>query len=152
MAPDEKLRTTLESLQSRLVKAQEKATAAKAEGSAIADALQQGVEKLLQKIAEAEAELAQLTPTAKPATEISTPPVEQSAADIAIEKAKAKAAALATMSDAEKRAEQLKSLETRLHKARERLAKAEADNDPNIEAFRTGVAKLEEKHKELQDA
>ena len=152
MAPDEKLRTTLESLQSRLAKAQEKAAAAKAEGSATADALQQGVEKLHQKIAETEAELAQLTATAKPATEISTPPVEQSAADIAIEKAKAKAAALATMSDTEKRAEQLKSLETRLQKARERLAKAEADNDPNIEAFRTGVVKLEEKHKDLQDA
>ena len=152
MAPDEKLRTTLESLQSRLAKAQEKAAAAKAEGSATADALQQGVEKLHQKIAETEAELAQLTATAKPATEISTPPVEQSAADIAIEKAKAKAAALATMSDTEKRVEQLKSLETRLQKARERLAKAEADNDPNIEAFRTGVVKLEEKHKDLQDA
>lgn len=152
MAPDEKLRTTLESLQSRLAKAQEKAAAAKAEGSATADALQQGVEKLQQKIAETETELTQLTATAKPASEISTPPVERSAADIAIEKAKAKAAALASMSDAEKRAEQLKSLETRLQKARERLAKAEADNDPNIEAFRTGVAKLEEKHKELQDA
>lgn len=151
MAPDEKLRTTLESLQSRLAKAQEKAAAAQAEGSATADALQQGVEKLQQKIAETEAELAQLTATT-PATETTAPSVEQSAADIAIEKAKAKAAALASMSDAEKRAEQLKSLETRLQKARERLAKAEADNDPNIEAFRTGVAKLEEKHKELQDA
>lgn len=151
MAPDEKLRTTLESLQSRLAKAREKAAAAQAEGSATADALQQGVEKLQQKIAETEAELAQLTATT-PATETTAPSVEQSAADIAIEKAKAKAAALASMSDAEKRAEQLKSLETRLQKARERLAKAEADNDPNIEAFRTGVAKLEEKHKELQDA
>lgn len=151
MAPDEKLRTTLESLQSRLAKAQEKAAAAQAEGSATADALQQGVEKLQQKIAGTEAELAQLTATT-PATETTAPSVEQSAADIAIEKAKAKAAALASMSDAEKRAEQLKSLETRLQKARERLAKAEADNDPNIEAFRTGVAKLEEKHKELQDA
>lgn len=150
MAPDEKLRTTLESLQSRLAKAQEKAAAAQAEGSATADALQQGVEKLQQKIAEAEAELAQLTATT-PATETTAPSVEQSAADIAIEKAKAKAAALANMSDTEKRAEQLKSLETRLQKARERLAKAEADNDPNIEAFRTGVTKLEEKHKELQD-
>ena len=151
MAPDEKLRTTLESLQSRLAKAQEKAAAAQAEGSATADALQQGVEKLQQKIAEAEAELAQLTATT-PATETTAPSVEQSAADIAIEKAKAKAAALANMSDTEKRAEQLKSLENRLQKARDRLAKAEADNDPNIEAFRTGLAKLEEKHKELQDA
>lgn len=138
-------------MQSRLAKAQEKAAAAQAEGSANADALQQGVEKLQQKIAEAEAELAQLTATT-PATETTAPSVEQTAADIAIEKAKAKAAALANMSDTEKRAEQLKSLENRLQKARDRLAKAEADNDPNIEAFRTGLAKLEEKHKELQDA
>lgn len=149
MSPEEKLRSTLESLQTRLAKAQEKANAAKAEGSPTADALQQGVEKLQQKIADTEAELAQLAPAA---SEANAPSAEQHAAEAAIEKAKAKAAALATMSEEEKRAEQLKSMETRLQKARERLAKAEADNDPNIEAFRNGVVKLEEKHRELQDA
>lgn len=149
MSPEEKLRSTLESLQTRLAKAQEKANAAKAEGSPTADALQQGVEKLQQKIADTEAELAQLAPAA---SEANAPSAEQHAAEAAIEKAKAKAAALATMSEEEKRAEQLKSVETRLQKARERLAKAEADNDPNIEAFRNGVVKLEEKHRELQDA
>lgn len=149
MSPEEKLRSTLESLQTRLAKAQEKANVAKAEGSPTADALQQGVEKLQQKIADTEAELAQLAPAA---SEANAPSAEQHAAEAAIEKAKAKAAALATMSEEEKRAEQLKSMETRLQKARERLAKAEADNDPNIEAFRNGVVKLEEKHRELQDA
>lgn len=149
MSPEEKLRSTLESLQTRLAKAQEKANVAKAEGSPTADALQQGVEKLQQKIADTEAELAQLAPAA---SEANAPSAEQHAAEAAIEKAKAKAAALATMSEEEKRAEQLKSVETRLQKARERLAKAEADNDPNIEAFRNGVVKLEEKHRELQDA
>lgn len=149
MSPEEKLRSTLESLRTRLAKAQEKANAAKAEGSPTADALQQGVEKLQQKIADTEAELAQLAPAA---SEANAPSAEQHAAEAAIEKAKAKAAALATMSEEEKRAEQLKSVETRLQKARERLAKAEADNDPNIEAFRNGVVKLEEKHRELQDA
>ena len=91
-------------------------------------------------------------PVAAPATEPATPePVsaEQSAAQAAIEKAKAKAAALANMSDDEKRAEQIQSLQTRLTKARERLAKAEAENDANIEAFRAGVTKLEEKLQEL---
>src|SRR5690554_733024 len=149
MSPEEKLRSTLESLRTRLAKAQEKANAAKAEGSPTADTLQQGVEKLQQKIADTEAELAQLAPAA---SEANAPSAEQHAAEAAIEKAKAKAAALATMSEEEKRAEQLKSVETRLQKARERLAKAEADNDPNIEAFRNGVVKLEEKHRELQDA
>ena len=98
--------------------------------------------------AEAEAELAALgvKEDTAPAT------AEQNAAQAAIEKAKAKAAAMATMSDAEKRAEQLQSLQGRLQKARERLAKAEAENDANIDAFRSGVTKLEEKLKELEEA
>src|SRR5690606_30629569 len=104
----EKLRSTLESLRTRFSKAQEKAAAAKADGSDTAAALQQGAEKLQQKIVDVEAELAQLmasqpAPTEAPAPAISA---EQGAADIAIAKAKAKAAALATMSDDEKRAQQ----------------------------------------------
>ena len=151
MAPDDKVKANLESLRTRLAKAQEKAEAAKAEGSSTADALQQGVEKLQQKIAEAEAELAALGVTEEK-TEIAPVNAEQDAAQAAIEKAKAKAAAMATMSDAEKRTEQLQSLQGRLQKARERLAKAEAENDANIEAFRAGVTKLEEKLKELEEA
>lgn len=145
MAPDEKLRSSLESLRTRLTKAQEKAAVAEVEGSATLDALQQGVVKLQQKIAEAEAELATLT--AADTKTAPTPPAgaELDAAQAAIEKAKAKAAAMSDMSDEEKRAEQLKSLQTRIEKARARLAKAEAENDPNIEAFRTGLEKLEEK-------
>ena len=151
MAPDEKLRATLESLNTRLSKAQEKAAAAKAEGSSTADALQQGVEKLQQKIAEATAELAELTKDHAPtvAAVEAAPAAEQDAASAAIEKAKAKAAAMASMSDDEKRSAQLASMQTRLEKARERLAKAEAEQDANVEAFRTGVSKLEEKLKEL---
>jgi len=70
---------------------------------------------------------------------------EQTAARIAIEKAKQKAAALANKSEEQKRAEQIQALQSRLQKARDRLAQAEAENDPNIEAFRLGVTKLEEK-------
>jgi len=159
MSPEDKARANLESLRTRLAKAEEKVAAAKTEGSANLDALQQGAEKLQQKITEALAELtalgikdepvavpesvAPVAPVAKPVT------VEQSAAQAAIEKAKAKAAAMASMSDEEKRAEQIQSLQTRLTKARERLAKAEAENDANIEAFRAGVTKLEEKLQEL---
>jgi electron transport complex protein RnfC len=157
MAPDEKAKANLESLRSRLAKAQEKAEAAKTEGSSTADALQQGVEKLQQKIAEAVAELEALGIKDEPAkifTTVAPEPMsaEQNAAQAAIEKAKAKAAAMASMSDNEKRAEQLQSLQTRLQKARERLAKAETDNDANIEAFRAGVTKLEEKLKEFEEA
>lgn len=147
MSPAEKLRTNIESLQARLNKAQEKAEQAKADNSPTANALQLGVEKMQQKLAEAQAELADLE-KANPTTSAPVS-VEASAAEQAIEKAKAKAAALANMSDDEKRAEQIQSLQTRLQKAKDRLAKAEAENDANVEAFRTAMIKLEEKLKEF---
>lgn len=164
MSPEEKAKANLESLRARFAKAEEKVATAKAEGSAHLDALQQGADKLQQKIAEAITELTALgikdEPVAAPAVETAPPepvaaePVapasaEQNAAQAAIEKAKAKAAAMASMSDEEKRAEQIQSLQARLQKARERLAKAEAENDANVEAFRAGVTKLEEKLNEL---
>ncbi len=62
LSPGDKLRTSLEAMQSRLVKAREKAAEARSTGAATADALQQGVEKLEQKIAEIQAELSQLSP------------------------------------------------------------------------------------------
>lgn len=167
MSPVDKARANLESLRSRLAKAEEKITAAKAEGSANLDALEQGASKLRDKIAEAEAELktlgvadiplplpdapapAAVAPVPEQAPQPAAETAEQNAAQAAIEKAKAKAAALASMSDEEKHAEQIQSLQNRLQKARERLAKAEAENDPNIEAFRAGVTKLEEKLNEM---
>lgn len=156
MAPDEKARANLESLRTRLAKAQEKVAAATAEGSHTLDALQQGVEKLQQKIAEAISELTALgiSDTAVATEAVAPEPLsaEQHAAQAAIEKAKAKAASLANMSDDEKRAEQFQSLQNRLQKARERLAKAETENDVNIEAFRSGVSKLEDKLKEFENA
>jgi electron transport complex protein RnfC len=159
MSPEDKARANLESLRSRLAKAEEKVATAKTEGSANLDALEQGASKLRDKISEALAELAALgisdvaTPAAAPEPTAPAPAetatAEQNAAQAAIEKAKAKAAAMANMSDEEKRAEQIQSLQTRLAKARERLAKAEAENDANIDAFRAGVTKLEEKLQEL---
>jgi Na+-translocating ferredoxin:NAD+ oxidoreductase subunit C len=149
LSPEEKLRANIESLQARLIKSQEKAEQAKAENSPTASALQLGAEKMQQKLAEAQAELAALekstpvTPTPAPLS------VEANAAEQAIEKAKAKAAALANMSDDEKRADQIQSLQTRLQKAKDRLAKAEAENDANVGAFRTAMLNLEEKLKAL---
>ncbi|MBK8188513.1 MAG: electron transport complex subunit RsxC [Cellvibrio sp.] len=145
LSPTDKLKADLESLQTRLQKAQEKVEAAKTEGSSNLDALQQGAEKLQQKIEQTIASLKELGIDASAAPVVSEP--EKSAAELAIEKAKAKAAALATMSDDEKRAEQRKSLEDRLQKARERLVKAEAENDANVEVFRSSVEKLEIKLK-----
>ncbi len=105
-----------------------------------------------QKIVEAEAKLAEFLKDQPAPVAPVIAPAEQDAASLAIEKAKAKAAAMASMSDDEKRAEQLQSLQNRLQKARERLAKAESENDTNVEAFRSGVTKLEEKLKELEEA
>jgi electron transport complex protein RnfC len=144
-SPHEKLRANIESLQARAIKSQEKADQAKAENSATANALQLGAEKMQQKLAEAQAELAalEISNPVSPAPEHLS--AEANVAALAIEKAKTKAAALANMSAEEKRAEQIQSLQTRLQKAKERLAKAEAENDTNVGAFRTAMLNLEEK-------
>jgi electron transport complex protein RnfC len=142
-SPEEKLLANIETLQARLIKAQEKADQAKSEGSASANALQLAVEKMQQKIIEAKAELADLSATQPVKMEITQP--ELNAAEQAIAKAKARAAALASMSDEEKLAEQIESLKIRLEKAKSRLEKAEAENDPNVSAFKTAAANLEDK-------
>jgi electron transport complex protein RnfC len=60
LSPEAKLRANLESLHARLCKAQEKAEQAKTEGSPTANALQLGVAKMQEKIAEVQAELSEL--------------------------------------------------------------------------------------------
>ncbi len=150
MTPADKLRANLESLRARLEKAEEKVALAKAEGSANLEALQQGTEKLQQKVADALAELNALGATETNAPAIDAPlSAEQTAAQVAIAKAKAKAAAMANMSDEERRAQQIQAMQSRLQKARDRLAAAEAENDPNIDALRLGVTKLEERLNEM---
>ncbi len=141
LPPDEKLKANMESLSKRLQKAEEKLAAAQAEGSDTVAALQTGVDKLKGKIADVERELAELAPTqTKP-----EPAGEVDAAAAAIEKAKAKAAAQTTLSPEEKLRAQRDSLQTRLEKARAKLAKAETEGDDNVDAFRTAVDKLESK-------
>lgn len=146
MSPEEKLRDQVASLEKRVAKAEEKLNAAKAEGSDTVDALQTGFDKLQAKLEHSKAELAKLAPAAEP-----EPAAEMDAATAAIEKAKAKAAAQANMSDEEKLRDQVESLEKRLQKAQDRLAKAEADGDDNVDAFRTGAEKLEVKLAEAKE-
>ncbi len=145
LSPEEKLRSNLESLQARLSKAQEKAEQAKADGSPTANALQLGVEKMREKIADVQSELTELEN--RPSTQPN--PAEQSAAEQALAKAKARASALANMTEEEKRADQIKTMEARLQKAKERLEKAEAENDVNVGAFRKAVINIEDKLKGL---
>ena len=152
MAPEDKLRSSLESLYKRLAKAEEKAREAREQDPDKADALEQGVSKLKEKIASAQKELDELTPSSvaeptprDPATSDTSGGATADAASSAIEKAKARAAAMSTMSAADKLRNQVDSLEARLEKSRARLSKAEAENDENIDAFKAGVEKLEVK-------
>ncbi|WP_339897606.1 electron transport complex subunit RsxC [uncultured Gilvimarinus sp.] len=152
MAPEDKLRSSLESLYKRLAKAEEKAREAREQDSDKADALEQGVSKLKEKIASTQKELDELTPSSvaeptprDPATSDTSGGATADAASSAIEKAKARAAAMSTMSAADKLRNQVDSLEARLEKSRARLSKAEAENDENIDAFKAGVEKLEVK-------
>ncbi len=68
-SPEEKLRANIEAMQARLIKAIEKAEQAKNENSPSANALQLAVEKMKQKIAEAESELQEAGNPNKSSTE-----------------------------------------------------------------------------------
>jgi electron transport complex protein RnfC len=128
-SPEDAQQKTLETLRKRLATAQQKLAEAESAGSPTVDALRQGVEKLKAKLDEAEQESNS----------------QPQAAEAAIAKAQAKAAAQATMTDEERARAQREALEKRLEKARQRLSKAEQENDDNVEAFRAGVEKLEAK-------
>ncbi|WP_439510792.1 electron transport complex subunit RsxC [Marinimicrobium koreense] len=150
MSPEDKLKSSLESLYKRLAKAEEKAKAAQESGDDKADALQQGVDKLKQKIADTQQELSELAPStvAEPS---SASRHTDDVASMAIERAKAKAAAMETMSAEDKQRAQIESLKARIEKARQRLEKAEAEQDENVDAFRTGLTKLEDKLQQLTE-
>ncbi len=160
MSPEDKLRDQLQSMSGRLEKAHAKLEQAKTEGADTVDALQTGYDKMLAKQGKLRDELRALNPAAPELADstlaTAAAPTEPDAATAAIEKAKAKAAAQASMSPEEKLRDQIESLEKRLDKARQRLAKAEADNDENIDAFRAGVekneAKLQQAKADLENA
>ncbi len=147
MAPDEKLRSNLESLNKRLQKAQDKLAAAKSDNADTVDALQSGVDKLKEKIATAEKELAQLPPVATEPVNTET----TDAASAAIERAKAKAAAQASMSPEDKLRDQLTAMATRIEKAQSKLVSAKADNAETVDALQMGLDKMLAKRQKLRD-
>lgn len=149
-SPKEQLEQAIASLRKRLETAKQKHAEAQEQHSPSTDALKLGVEKLEEKLntnLEQLASLAQNQSTAAPSNH-----QVNDAAQAAIERAKASAAAKANMSPEEKQLAQLKSLEARLAKAKLRFQKAQQENDENLDAFANSVAKLEEKLKEAQDA
>ncbi|WP_073275525.1 electron transport complex subunit RsxC [Microbulbifer donghaiensis] len=75
-------------------------------------------------------------------------PEEKSKAQMAIEKAKAAAAARASMTDADKLAADIEALKARVAKAEARLEKARAENDSNVSAFEAAQEKMQSKLEE----
>lgn len=152
LSPVDKLEKSLASLNKRISAAQERLKEAEASNAPTIEALKSGVEKLQQKVDATQKELdeAKANNAHTPSESVADAPTK-SAAELAIEKAKAKAAAQASMSDEEKAAAKAEALKTRLEKAKVRLKKAEDEQDDNLDAFKAGVDKLEQKLAELTD-
>lgn len=145
-SPLEAQRNAVTTIEKRLAVAVEKMEEAEREGKPTLAAFTQGVEKLRVKLAEAQAELAELEK--QPQSIANAVPNDPAAAAIA--RAQAKAAASATMSPQEKHAEQVQSLRIRVDKARAKLAEAEASGSEHVDALRAGLEKLETKLADLE--
>jgi len=147
MDPREKLASNIESLNKRLAKSEDKLAQAKSDGGNTVEALQTGLDKLKEKIATAEKELGEL-PAAT--ARIPAAPAELDAASAAIERAKAKAAASASMSPEEKLKDQLTSMTGRIDKAQSKLAKAKSEGSDTADAMQLGVDKMLAKREKLR--
>ena len=143
-SPVEAQRNAVATIEKRLAVAVEKMEEAARDEKPTLAALTQGVEKLKQKLADAQAELAEMEKQPEAPVSDQTAP-QQDAAAAAIARAQAKAAAAANMSAEEKHAEQRQSLRVRAEKARAKLAEAEASGSEHVAALRTGLEKLEAK-------
>jgi electron transport complex protein RnfC len=186
LSPREKAQHAVDSLNTRLQKAQQKLSEAQAENSDKLEIFSSTVQALQQKLIAAEAELSQfpaaaetitaaavasIEVTATPATatrapETNAPETSTSetkapetkvtatgdAAQDAIARAIAKREAAASMSDEQRLKNALDSITTRLEKARQKLAKAEAENDDNTAIFAAAVTKLTVKLADASDA
>ena len=148
LTPAEKAQRNVDSLQQRLVKAQQVANDALEKNLPTLDALQLGVAKLAKKLEDARAELAQST--GSDVTEAAADAATTSAADAAIAKARARAAATASLSAEEKHANHIASLEKRLEKASLRLQQAEQEGSEHIDVLRDSVSKLRDKLAQAQ--
>ena len=136
-------------LRKRIATAKEKLAEAQAENKPSASALEQGVEKLEAKLADA-LKILDATPNNTEASALKEdPPLD--AASAAILKAQEKAKAAASLSPEEKQTAAIASLEKRIEKAKDRLKNAQENNDDNIEAFTISVQKLEDKLSQMKN-
>lgn len=139
-SPKEALEKKIATLKERIGVTEEKL--AEADDESLRTALQNGLDKQQTKLKDAEQQLAETpdqleAPTATPETE--------DAASVAIARAQANVTAQASMSDEDKLKASVESLQNRLKKAQKKLTSAEAEGSEHIDAFRTGVEKLQAK-------
>ncbi|MAT51740.1 MAG: electron transport complex subunit RsxC [Porticoccaceae bacterium] len=143
----EQLETTVASLKKRIASA-EQAIGAETADATIA-ALQSGLEKQRQKLAEAETALAGLGPDGDQKV---TDPTTVDAASAAIARAQAKAAARASMTPEQKAREDLHALDQRIAKARDKAQAARAEDSEHAATLESALEKLEEKRRGLIEA
>ena len=135
---EEQLRQTVVALEGRIEKAKAKLDEARAGESEHVNALQAGLEKLQNKLLDAQQQLN--TVTAQPSTADDD---TADAASSAIARAQARVAELASMSEEDKLRETVASLKSRLEKARIKLRDAEAERSEHVDSLRTAAEKLQ---------
>ena len=135
---EEKLRQTVVALEGRIEKARAKLDEARAGESEYVNALQAGLEKLQDKLLDAQQQLNAI------ATQPSAVDDDSGdAASSAIARAQARVAELASMSEEDKLRETVTSLKSRLEKARIKLREAEAERSEHVDSLRTAAEKLQ---------
>lgn len=144
-SPKAQLEGKIASLHERIASAEAKL--AETEDETVKTALLSGLEKQRQKLADAQQQLADLG--ADGDTPVNDAPALDAAA-AAIARAKAKAESLAAMSEAEKLAASVQSLENRVTKARDKLAAAQQGGSEHIDSLQMALDKLEAKLAEAQ--
>ncbi|MDP1519961.1 electron transport complex subunit RsxC [Porticoccus litoralis] len=138
-SPNEALQKKIASLRERIAITEQKI--AEADDEALKTALQNGLDKQIGKLKEAEKQLAE-TPAGDA---VLTPAGTTDAAAAAIAKAQARAAAMGNLSEEDKLRESIMSLEGRIEKAQAKLDEARASESEHVDALQTGLNKLQQK-------
>ena len=151
-----KLERTINSTKDRIQKLQDKLSDADDEQQ---DRITSQIKQAQVRLQDAEKQLAELSPVkattvatsaesnkqTKTSADTNATGQPKDAASMAIEKAKANNAAMASMSVDERLQKDIESLQQRLTKAKERLTKAQAENSEHIDAFQNSVNKMQSK-------
>lgn len=138
-SPNEALQKKIASLRERIAITEQKI--AEADDEALKTALQNGLDKQVSKLKEAEKQLAE-TPAGDA---VLTPAGTADAAAAAIAKAQARAAAMGNLSEEDKLRESIMSLEGRIEKAQAKLDEARASESEHVDALQMGLNKLQQK-------